>query len=86
LQTVIPVIEHLDEYLNIVPEHNNMRKLPVINLDKKQPFIIFNKVCLNIEKAGSILKNIDFVCEGNGLFGLFGPSGCGKSTILKLLM
>lgn len=88
LHAIIPIVERLNEYLNISAEHKSICKTQKNDDTYDNPCIIFDKVCFrnNSKEYQHILEDISFVCHGKGLFGLFGMSGCGKTSIFKLLM
>lgn len=87
-QEIIPIAKRIEEYLHLKSELTENKSEEDLNITSPLS-IVFNKVSFDRHSQNEdicVLKNINFVFEGNGVFGLFGSSGCGKTTILKLLM
>lgn len=87
-QEIFPVVERIEEYLHLIPNFDEKDDKKLLSYESLL-IVSFTNVCFEkrvINKKTNILKNINFVFEGIGKYGLFGVSGSGKSTILKLLM
>lgn len=87
-QEIFPVVERIEEYLQLIPNFDEKDNKKLLS-DGSPLTVSFVNVYFGkkvTDKNTNILKNINFVFEGIGKYGLFGVSGSGKSTILKLLM
>ena len=79
----------LDRVFEVMDMQPEIRDKPgAIKLDTVKGYVEFNDVDFtyqNIDRAGSVLRGINFKVEPGHKVALVGPSGAGKSTITSLI-
>ena len=81
IQSILPIIERIEEYMNIPTEDKEEMNLELSNLKMLQ----IKDVSFKYKNGVSALKKVNLQLPDKGVFAIVGDSGAGKSSIIKLL-
>jgi ABC-type multidrug transport system, ATPase and permease components len=81
IQTILPILNRINEYINLEGERTNNESTTIDSFNK----IELKDVSFKYNNGSQALKNINLKLPSKGIFAIVGDSGAGKSSLVKLL-
>ncbi|EJO5347410.1 ABC transporter ATP-binding protein [Clostridium botulinum] len=81
INTIVPIFNRINEYINLKTERVNKQNREISCLKE----IEFKNVSFKYKNGSQAISNISFELPSKGIFAIVGDSGAGKSSLIKLL-